>query len=66
MTTNNISNGISTAGYLITQTALLIIYYGGYNTNLPWFVVWFPSIIVIMALIIIGIMMLIMFIMIKK
>lgn len=43
--TNNNSKQVSTAGYLLSQCALLITYYGlGYI--MPWWVVWFPSLLI--------------------
>jgi len=52
--------------WLITQVALLILYYGNIVPSLPWWVVWFPSllilgvigiiVIVMIAVIIIGVL----------
>ena len=33
--------------WLPTQVALLILYYGGICPTLPWWLVWFPSLIVL-------------------
>jgi hypothetical protein len=33
--------------WLPTQVALLILYYGGICPTLPWWLVWFPSLLVL-------------------
>jgi len=33
--------------WLIAQVALLVIHYGDIVANLPWWVVWFPSLLLI-------------------
>ena len=43
MSKQNITIGF----WLPTQVALLILYYGGICPTLPWWLVWFPSLIVL-------------------
>ena len=43
MSKQNITIGF----WLPTQVALLILYYGGIYPTLPWWLVWFPSLIVL-------------------
>ena len=33
--------------WLITQVTLLVLYYGNIFSSLPWWVVWFPSLIIL-------------------
>lgn len=33
--------------WLPTQALLLVMHYGGFVSNLPWWVVWFPSLLVL-------------------
>lgn len=49
--------GIDFGGFILLQVILLIISYGGY-LNLPWWVVWLPSL-VIMGVIILGLLLLV-------
>ena len=43
MSKTNVSIGF----WLPTQAALLVLFYGGIMPNLPWWVVWLPSLIVL-------------------
>lgn len=37
--------------YLLVQAAMLVLYYGGFAPNLPWWVVWFPTLFVVVILV---------------
>ena len=43
MSKTNITIGF----WLPTQVILLVLYYGGILPSLPWWIVWFPSLIII-------------------
>lgn len=45
----------SFGGALLVQVALLVIYYG-FHIDLPWWVLWFPSLIIIGILAIVAIL----------
>lgn len=49
MSKTNITIGF----WLPTQAALLVLFYGGILPNLPWWVVWLPSLLVIASIVII-------------
>jgi len=42
--------------WLIVQVALLVLYYGGVYPSLPWWVVWFPSLLVVAVLVLIAVL----------
>lgn len=57
------TQSVSISFYLPVQVGLLILYYGGIVTTMPWWLVWLPSLLVLGAIGVIIIIAIIAFIM---
>jgi hypothetical protein len=52
---NENKTDITVFGYIFVQVTILVLHYGGFVKGLPNWVVWFPTIVQLVTLIVVGI-----------